>query len=166
MTLIQTAFLGSPKVTREHSSDNRAPQQLISLLAAGPAHLPGGAELGSIRIPALAVPNPWNKLPSAAWMVQPQCLQSQFHLLCTFSCLFPHLSGSFRSKSMKNIPLTGKSLFSSHRHSGGCPGGSASSKSCSHPSQNSKPFLLTVNPHKSIPPPFQIPRLSHHQARL
>lgn len=99
-------------------------------------------------------------------MVQPPeqhglCLHSQFHLL--WNCLFPHLSRSFGSKGMKSIPLTGKSLFSSHRQSGGYPRGSASSKSCS---QNSKYFLLTVNPQKSIPPPFRVPRLSQHQERV
>lgn len=63
LILIQTAFLGCPKATRVHSSDNGAPQQLISLWTAGAAHLPGELSLEAWESQPWLFPIPGTSCP-------------------------------------------------------------------------------------------------------
>lgn len=89
MTLIQTAFLGYPKATRDHSSDNGASQQLISLSAAGPAPLPGEAELGSNGVPTQAALRCLDgPTTSTGWIVPPLPVPPLGHFLLPFPTLF------------------------------------------------------------------------------
>lgn len=95
MTLIQTAFLGCPKATRDHSRDNKGEsQQLISLWTAGPAHLPGELSLEAsesqpwllpvLEQAAFSLDGPNT---STAWIMPPFPVPPLVHFLLPFPTL-------------------------------------------------------------------------------